>query len=131
MTASHETVAQRYRELLRRGYAGWARCAVCGRPHFYPREHCPYCLSNRVNVEPAAAAFRVRSFTQVYRPQRPAPAGLPVLLIAGEAEGVTIIAEGAGWDSTECSVGASARLVVSQDERQLPVFTPAEDGAEG
>lgn len=129
MTAPRGTVAQQYGELLAHRRAGWARCATCGRPHFYPREYCPYCLSDAVHVEPVADAFRVRTFTLVYRPQRPAPAGLPVLLIAGEAEGVTIIAEGAGWDDQECAVGASARLMVSEDGRQLPVFMPADHGA--
>jgi hypothetical protein len=82
-------------------------------------------------VEPAKAAFRVRSFTYVYRPQRPVAGDLPVLLIAGEAEGVTIIAEGAGWDGRECDIGARARLVGSSDQRKVPVFAPADDGAEG
>jgi len=121
-------VGQRYREMLGRGQAGWARCADCGRPHFYPREYCPHCLSDAVRVEPVPAAFRVRSFTHVYRPQRPTRAQLPVLLIAGEAEGVTIIAEGTGWNGLECAIGAAARLVTSQDERRLPVFAPAAEG---
>jgi uncharacterized protein len=124
MSAPRDSVAQQYRELLDRGRAGWARCAACRRTHFYPREFCPHCLSDRVSVEPAPT-FRVRSFTHVYRPQRPTAAELPVLLIAGEAEGVTIIAEGVGWNGRECSVGAATRLVVSQDDRKVPVFTPA------
>lgn len=131
MTAPRETVAQQYRELLSQGHAGWARCAACGRAHFYPRVYCPFCLSGSVYVEPVAATFRVRTFTHVYRPQRPSPAGLPVLLIAGEAEGVTIIAEGAGWTGRECAIGDAAQLVISADERKLPVFTPAHDGTGG
>jgi hypothetical protein len=49
-----------------------------------------------------------------------------VLIIAGEAEGTTIIAEGAGWNGGEaCRIGSAARLVVSSDDRRLPVFAPA------
>jgi uncharacterized OB-fold protein len=126
--AQQDSVAQRYREMLGRGQAGWARCAECGRPHFYPREYCPHCLSESVRLEPAPTAFRVRSFTYVYRPQRPTQAELPVLIVAGEAEGVTIIAEGWGWNGRDCSIGAAIRLVTSPDERRLPVFVPAGEG---
>lgn len=122
------SVAQRYREMLDQGQAVWARCADCGRPHFYPREYCPHCLSEAVRLEPAPAAFRVRSFTHVYRPQRPTQAELPVLIVAGEADGVTIIAEGWGWNGRDCAIGAAIRLVTSPDERRLPVFTPAGEG---
>jgi hypothetical protein len=83
-----------------------------------------------VAVEPVAGTFRVRTFTHVYRPQRPAAGDLPVLIIAGEAEGITIIAEGAGWGGRECRIGAATRLITSGDERNLPVFAPADDAAE-
>lgn len=131
MTAPAGSVIRQYRDLLDRGQAGWARCADCGRAHFYPREYCPHCLSGSVTVEPVAATFRVRSFTHVYRPQRPAAGGLPVLLIAGQAEDVTIIAEGSGWGGQDCRIGAEARLVRSSDERKVPVFAPAGGSGEG
>lgn len=133
MTAREDarTVAQQYRELLGLGEAGWARCADCGRPHFYPRERCPYCLSGSVRVEPVPGTFRVRSFTYVYRPQRPVGSELPVLIIAGETEGVTIIAEGSGWDGRECAIGDVICLVTSPDDRNVPVFAPAGDGSRG
>ncbi len=116
---------QQYQAFLAQGEAAWARCADCGRPHFYPRPYCPHCLSSAVRIEPVPAAFRVRSFTWVHRPQRPPAGELPVLLIAGEAEGVTIIAEGSGWPRGACQIGASARLVVGDDQRGVPVFAPA------
>jgi len=131
MTAPRQSVAQQYGDLLAQRQASWARCADCGRAHFYPREYCPHCLSDAVTAEPVRSIFRVRTFTHVYRPQRPAPGGLPVLLIAGEAEGVTIIAEGSGWDGRECSIGASIRLVVNSSQQRLPVFAPAGDGNGG
>jgi uncharacterized OB-fold protein len=123
------SVTQRYRDLLAQGQAGWARCADCGRAHFYPRQYCPHCLSDSVAVEPITQPFRVRSFTYVYRPQRPAVGGLPVLIIAGEAEGNTIIAEGSGWAGRECRIGDSTHLVASGDERNVPVFVPAGEGS--
>jgi uncharacterized protein len=125
MTTPPASVSQQYRDLLEQGQAGWARCADCGRAHFYPRQYCPHCLSGNVAVEPAAVPFRVRTFTRVYRPQRPAVGKLPVLIIAGEAEGTTIIAEGSGWGERQCQIGVPARLVISGDERNLPVFAPA------
>ena len=109
------SVTEQYRDLLAHGQAGWARCADCGRAHFYPRQYCPHCLSDSVTVEPVPEPFRVRSFTYVYRPQRPAVGGLPVL----------IIAEGSGWAGRECRIGASTHLVASGDERNVPVFVPA------
>jgi len=122
------SVIQQYRDLLAQGQAGWARCGECGRAHFYPRQYCPHCLSDSVTVEPVTDPFRVRSFTYVYRPQRPV-AKIPVLIIAGEAEGTTIIAEGLGWDSRECRIGGTTRLVASSDQRNVPVFVPADEGS--
>jgi uncharacterized protein len=122
------SVTQQYRDLLAQGQAGWARCGECGRAHFYPRQYCPHCLSDSVTVEPVTDPFRVRSFTYVYRPQRPA-AKIPVLIIAGEAEGTTIIAEGSGWDGRECRIGGATRLVASSDQRNVPVFVPAGEGS--
>lgn len=116
---------QQYAELLSRGQAGWARCGDCGRPHFYPRPYCPHCLSAAVRIEPVPASFRIRTFTWVYRPQRPTAGELPVLMVAGEAEGVTILAEGSGWTAATCQIGASARLVAGDDGRGVPVFAPA------
>jgi uncharacterized OB-fold protein len=129
-TPSRQSVAQQYRELLRQGQASWARCADCGRAHFYPREYCPHCLSDAVRAEPVAASFAVRSFTYVYRPQRPVVGELPVLVIAGEVAGITIIAEGSGWAGRPCSIGASVRLVISDDQRNVPVFSPADEANE-
>jgi uncharacterized OB-fold protein len=125
-----QSVTERYRDLLGQGQAGWARCADCGRAHFYPRPYCLHCLSDAVAVEPVTATFRVRSYTHVYRPQRPVDGPLPVLIIAGEAEGITIIAEGCGWDDRDCRIGVSTRLAVSDDERNVPVFAPADEGSQ-
>jgi hypothetical protein len=130
MTApARSSVTEQYRDMLGQGHAGWARCADCGRAHFYPRPYCPHCLSDAVTVEPVTATFLVRSFTHVYRPQRPVGGPLPVLIIAGEAEGITIIAEGSDWGDRECRIGASTRLAVSDDERNVPVFAPAGEGS--
>jgi acetyl-CoA acetyltransferase/uncharacterized OB-fold protein len=118
-------ITHQYQALLASGQAAWARCADCGRAHFYPRPYCPHCLSDAVRIEPVSAAFRVRSFTWVHRPQRPSASGLPVLLIAGEADGVTIIAEGSGWAGGTCQIGATACLVIGDDQRRVPVFAPA------
>jgi uncharacterized protein len=126
MTPPQASITDQYQDLLAQGKASWARCADCGRAHFYPRPYCPHCLSSSVTAEPVTVPFRVRTFTHVYRPQRPVTGDLPVLIIAGEAEGTTIIAEGAGWSSGEpCRIGSAARLVVSSDERHMPVFAPA------
>ena len=126
MSGHRRSVVEEYQDLLGRGTAGWARCGGCGRAHFYPREYCPYCLSDEVRIEPLSATFQVRSFTRVYRPQRPTPAEIPILIIAARAEDVTIIAEGSGWHREECSIGASARLVTSGADRHVPVFVPAD-----
>lgn len=125
--SAQPSLPEQYRALLASGQAGWARCAHCGRAHFYPRPLCPSCLSDAVRIEPVTTTFRIRSFTWVHRPQRQPAGELPVLLIAGEAEGITIIAEGTGWAGQACQIGVPARLVVSDDERGVPVFAPASE----
>jgi uncharacterized OB-fold protein len=39
------------------------RCAACGKAHFYPRVHCPFCHSPRTEWEEVSGAGTIYSFS--------------------------------------------------------------------
>ncbi len=39
------------------------RCNACGERHFYPRTHCPFCLSDRTEWEPSSGRGTLYSFS--------------------------------------------------------------------
>ena len=47
-------------------------CDDCGQPHFYPRELCPHCFSDRLQWKPASGRGEIYSFTVARRPAGPA-----------------------------------------------------------
>lgn len=47
------------------------RCKDCGKTHWHPRAHCPFCRSADLAWEPASGRGTVHSFTIVRRPDAP------------------------------------------------------------
>lgn len=50
-------------------------CDHCSRPHYYPRAHCPFCLSDQVRHLPAVGQGRIASFTIMRRTPVPYACG--------------------------------------------------------
>jgi len=48
------------------------RCQDCNRFYFYPRSHCPHCLSDNVAWEKVSGRGKLYSFTVAHRPGGPA-----------------------------------------------------------
>jgi uncharacterized OB-fold protein len=105
------------------------RCEECGRLFFYPRLRCPWCLGRRIGYPTAPRNWTVRSFAWVLRPQsRSFDARVPILLMAGTAEGVHLIAEAHGWQpASQPRIGE--RVVLTSlnltEGVAVPVYVPA------
>ena len=48
------------------------RCMECGKHHFYPRELCPHCWSDRIEWRDASGRGVIYSYTIARRPAGPA-----------------------------------------------------------
>ncbi len=48
------------------------RCQHCSRYHFYPRELCPFCLSNQIAWLPVSGKGHLYSYTIIHQPAHPA-----------------------------------------------------------
>ena len=107
------------------------RCEECGKLFFYPRLRCPWCHGSRIHYSAAPSIWTVRSFTWVARPQsRSFDARVPILLMAGTAEGVHLIAEAHGWQpASEPRIGESVVLrslnLNPTEGAAVPVYVPA------
>ena len=44
------------------------RCKTCDKPHFYPREQCPWCASKELEWVPASGKGRLHSYTVIRQP---------------------------------------------------------------
>lgn len=65
-------VTQPFWDGLREGAVRVQRCAGCGEYVFYPRPHCPRCLSSELEWETLSGNGRVYSYTIVRRAMNPA-----------------------------------------------------------
>lgn len=57
---------------LREGVLRVQRCGACAEYVFYPRSHCPHCLSESLDWVKASGRARLYSFTVVRRAMHPA-----------------------------------------------------------
>jgi len=54
-----------------RGVLLLKHCAACDRPHYYPRDLCPFCFSDRTEWREASGRGRVYSFSVANRASPP------------------------------------------------------------
>ncbi|WP_444813326.1 Zn-ribbon domain-containing OB-fold protein [Variovorax saccharolyticus] len=97
------------------------RCTQCGKPHFYPRTLCPFCLGatawERVSGEGTIYTFSVmRHSEQPY-----------VIAYVKLAEGPTMMTNIVDCDMDQVHIGQKVRLVFKPSEGgpQIPMFTAA------
>jgi len=100
-------------------------CADCGKAHFYPRELCPHCHSDKVSWMEASGLGEVYSYTICHRPAGPAFAGETPYVVAIIAldEGPRMMSRIAG-DPTAITIGqrVKVRFERQSDDLTLPMF---------
>lgn len=105
-------------------------CPACGRAHWYPRDHCPYCKHSSTEWITASGRGHIYSFTVVqqnassaFRDQIPYAIGLVTLV-----EGARVFAY-LRSPVDRLQVGAAVAVDFEQaGEAWLPVFALAESG---
>lgn len=104
-------------------------CRSCERPHWFPREFCPHCLSTEIDWREASGSGVVYAVSVMPKPGNPAMAGRApyALALVDLAEGVRVFTEVAGADPEAVVVGMAVQVgwELLTDGRHLPVFTPA------
>jgi len=100
----------------------YKKCAACGEPHFYPRNHCPFCFSNKTEWQEASGRGTIYTYSVMRRAQVPYCIAYVEL-----AEGPRIMSNIVDCDLDTVHIGQAVRLVFKPSEGgpPVPMFTPA------
>lgn len=97
-------------------------CKACGKSHWYPRANCPFCTSDRIELQPAKGTGTIYSFSVSRR-------GKDSYVIAYVTldEGVTMMTNIINADADKLAIGQKVRvaLVQSENGQRVPMFEPA------
>jgi uncharacterized OB-fold protein len=100
----------------------YKKCAACGEPHFYPRPHCPFCFSDKVEWQEASGRGTIYTYSVMRR--APVPYAIAYVTLA---EGPTMMTNIVDCDLDGITIGQPVRLVFKASEGgpPVPMFTPA------
>jgi uncharacterized OB-fold protein len=98
-------------------------CRACERPHWYPREICPFCGSDDTEWRPSGGLGSIYSLSVVQSRSAP-PLGLAYVALD---EGVTLLTNIVDCDLAEVNIDDRVRLVFKRadDGQAIAMFTPA------
>jgi len=98
------------------------RCQDCGKPHYYPRALCPYCMSERTVFEEASGAGVVYTYS-VQRRGAEEPYAIAYVRLD---EGVTMLTNLVDCDFDALAVGQRVRVrfLDTGEGNALPMFAP-------
>lgn len=109
---------QAFWEAAQQGQLLIGTCADCGETHYYPRPHCPFCLSDAVRFVPASGKGQIYAFTVMRRAPVPYACGYIAL-----AEGPQMFTQILCEDFDALATGADVVLdFLAFEGGQLPVF---------
>jgi uncharacterized OB-fold protein len=98
------------------------QCRSCGKFHWYPRAHCPFCTSHQVELKTASGRGTIYTFSVSRR-------GKDSYVIAYVTldEGVTMMTNIVNGDAAKLAIGQPVRLamVESENGQRVPMFEPA------
>jgi uncharacterized protein len=97
------------------------QCKACGKFHWYPRAHCPFCSSDSIELKPAKGTGTVYSFSISRR-------GKEAYVIAYVTldEGVTMMTNIVNADNAKLAIGQKVRVTLMESEngQRVPMFEP-------
>jgi uncharacterized OB-fold protein len=98
------------------------RCLDCHEAHFYPRDICPHCLSERTEWEQAAGTGCVYSFSTMGK----GDAAWTLAFVTLD-EGVTLMTNLVDCDPKQVAIGQRVRVVFKPSDggHAVPMFTMA------
>ena len=100
----------------------YGKCNACGEAHFYPRRHCPFCFSDKVEWQPASGKGTVYTYSVMRR--APVPYCIAYVTLA---EGPTMMTNIVDCDLDAVRIGQAVKLVFKQSDggAPVPMFAPA------
>ena len=98
------------------------KCQRCARVHHYPRDICPFCLSDDTTWTPSAGTGTVYSFSTMGKGD-----DAYTLAYVRLDEGVTLMTNLVDCNPAALRIGQAVRVVfkASQGGHAVPMFTPA------
>jgi uncharacterized protein len=98
------------------------RCIACGKPHWYPRAICPFCMSDKTEWVESKGNGKIYSYSVMRRAAEPYALAYVTL-----DEGTTMLTNLVQCDFDALKVGQAVKLVMMPTEGGPPVpcFTPA------
>jgi uncharacterized protein len=97
------------------------KCAECGETHYYPRAICPFCCSDRTELQQASGKGTIYTYSVMRR--APIPYAIAYVTLA---EGPTMMTNIVDCDLDSIRIGQGVRLVFKPSEGgpPVPMFTP-------
>jgi len=97
------------------------KCTACGQVHYYPRAICPYCYSDKTELQPASGNGTVYTYSVMRR--APIPYAIAYVTLQ---EGVSMMTNIVDCDLDKIRIGQAVRLVFKPSEsgQPVPMFTP-------
>ena len=98
------------------------KCAACGEAHFYPRSHCPFCFSDKVEWQETSGRGTIYTYSVMRR--APVPYAIAYVTLA---EGPTMMTNIIDCDLDGVRIGMKVRVVFKPTDGgpPVPMFTPA------
>ncbi len=98
------------------------RCRDCGKPHFYPRTICPFCMSDATEWQTASGKATLYTFSVMRRTEAPYAIAFVTL-----EEGVSMMTNIVDCDLDTLRIGQAMvlRWRHAEDRVPIPVFAPA------
>jgi uncharacterized OB-fold protein len=99
------------------------KCKACGKFHWYPRANCPFCFSDKIDLEPAKGGGTIYSYSVARRGKDSSY----VIAYVTLDEGVTMMTNIINADAKKLAIGQKVRatLVESENGQRVPMFEPA------
>ena len=99
------------------------KCTACGEVHYYPRAICPFCFSDKTELQQASGNGTVYTYS-VMRRGAPVPYAIAYVTLA---EGPTMMTNIVDCDLNSIGIGQAVRLVFKPSDGgpPVPMFTPA------
>ena len=96
-------------------------CRGCGQYHYYPRAVCPYCLSDKTELQQASGKGAVYTYSVMRRGSIPYAIAYVTL-----EEGVSMMTNIVDCDLDQIRIGQAVRLVFKPSDGgpPVPMFTP-------
>ena len=98
------------------------KCSACGQVHYYARALCPFCFSDRTQLQQASGSGTIYTYSVMRR--TPIPYAIAYVTLA---EGPTVMTNIVDCDLDKIKIGQTVKLVFKPSDGgpPVPMFTPA------